>query len=172
MWHCSSPICYSTLGCIRSGVTRYTLLIVLYLYHMCQCGLHAVLWLHISILMRHLAAEPRCSKGMLFPSQCPSGTIMLTHYSKVWYDGFQEQGKYFITGLSCSSPTIGFYYFHFLFILSVGWYCRAGVIVLIGCISLSLSLALSTSLNNNNNNNNNFEGTVPMWDQKKKPRVG
>ena len=57
--------------CIRSGVTLCTLLIVFYLDRMCQCGLHAVLWLHIGILMRRLPAEPRSSAGLLFPSQCP-----------------------------------------------------------------------------------------------------
>ena len=31
----------------RSGVTRCTLFMVLYLDHMCQCGWHAVLWSHI-----------------------------------------------------------------------------------------------------------------------------
>ena len=41
--------------------------------------------------------------------------------------------------------------FPFLFFLSVGWYCGAGVFGLIGCISLSLSLALQTFFNNNNN---------------------
>ena len=45
--------------CMRSGVTWCTLLMVLYLDRMCRCGLHAVLWLHIQILMRRLAAEPR-----------------------------------------------------------------------------------------------------------------
>ena len=60
---------------IRSGVTRCTLLMVLYLYHMCQCGLHAVLWSHIGTLMHRLAAEPRSTAGLLFPSRCPSGTI-------------------------------------------------------------------------------------------------
>ena len=35
---------------IRSGVTRCTLLMVLYLDHMCQYGLHAVLWSHIGNL--------------------------------------------------------------------------------------------------------------------------
>ena len=30
-----------------------------YLDRMCQCGLHAVPWSQISILIRHLAAEPR-----------------------------------------------------------------------------------------------------------------
>ena len=32
---------------IRSGATRYTLIMVLYLDRMCQCGLHAVFWSHI-----------------------------------------------------------------------------------------------------------------------------
>ena len=45
--------------------------------------------------------------------------------------------------------------FPFLFFLSMGWYCGAGVFGLIGCIPLSLSLALPTFFNNNNNNNNN-----------------
>ena len=69
---------------IRSGVTRCTLLMVLYLDHMCQCGLHTVLWSHIGTLMHHFAAEPRSTAGLLFPSRCPSGTILLTQYSMVW----------------------------------------------------------------------------------------
>ena len=69
---------------IRSGVTRYTLLMVLYLNRMCQCRLHAVLWSHIGTLMHRLAAEPRSTAGLLFPSRCPSGTILLTPYSMVW----------------------------------------------------------------------------------------
>ena len=40
--------------------------------------------------------------------------------------------------------------FPFLFFLSIGWYCGAGVFGLIGCISLSPSLALLTFFNNNN----------------------
>ena len=39
---------------------------------------------HIGILMRHLAAGPRSAAGLLFPSQCPSGTILLSPYSMVW----------------------------------------------------------------------------------------
>ena len=81
--HCRSVavlcICF-----IRSGVTRCTLLMVLYLDHMCQCGLHAVLWSHIGTLMHRLAAEPRSTAELLFPSRCPSGTILLTPYSLVW----------------------------------------------------------------------------------------
>ena len=65
---------------IRSGVIRCTLLMLLYLDHMCQCGLHAVPWSHIGILMRRLVAEPRNTAGLIFPFKCPSGTILLTTY--------------------------------------------------------------------------------------------
>ena len=75
--------CY-LVCCIGSGVTRCTLLMVLYLDRICQCGLQAVLWFHIVILMRRHSAEPRSTTGLLFPSQCPSGTILLTPYSMVW----------------------------------------------------------------------------------------
>ena len=70
--------------CIRSGVTRCTRLMMHYLDRMRQCGLHVVPWSHIGILMRCLAAEPRSTTGLLFSSQCPSETILLTPYSMVW----------------------------------------------------------------------------------------
>ena len=57
---------------------------VLYLDFMSQRGLHAVLWSHIGTLMLRLAAEPCSTAGLLFPSRCPSGTILLTPYSMVW----------------------------------------------------------------------------------------
>ena len=41
--------------------------------------------------------------------------------------------------------------FIFIFFMSIGWYCGAGVLGLIGCRSLSSGLALPTSFNNNNN---------------------
>ena len=47
-------------------------------------GLHAVFWSHIGTLMHRLAAEPCSTAGLLFPSRCPSGTILLTPYSMVW----------------------------------------------------------------------------------------
>ena len=74
-----SCICF-----IKSGVTRCTLLMVLYLDRMCQHGLHAVLWSHIGTLMHRLAAGPCSTAGLLYPSRCPSGTILLTPYSMVW----------------------------------------------------------------------------------------
>ena len=69
---------------IRSGVPLCTLLMVLYLDSMCQCRLHAVLWSHIGTLMHRLAAEPCSTAGLLFPSRCLSGTVLLTPYSMVW----------------------------------------------------------------------------------------
>ena len=47
-----------------SGVTRCTLLMVLYLDRMCQFGLQAVLWPHIGTLMHRLAAEPCNTAGL------------------------------------------------------------------------------------------------------------
>ena len=69
---------------IRSGVTRCTLLMVLYLDYMCRRVLHAVLWSHISTLMHCLAAEPCSTTGLLFPFRCPSGMILLAPFSMVW----------------------------------------------------------------------------------------
>ena len=68
--------------------------------------------------------------------------------------GFKSRANVFFIGLSCSIPTIDFYYFSLLFFLSIGWYCGAGVFGLIWYISLFkfLSLALPTFFNNNNNN--------------------
>ena len=74
-----SCICF-----IRSGVTRCTLLMVLYLDCMCQCGLQAALRSHIGTFMHRLAAEPHSTEGLLFPSRSPSGTILLTPFSMVW----------------------------------------------------------------------------------------
>ena len=76
--------------CIRSGVTRCTRLMIRYLDRMWQCGLHTVLWIHIGILMRRLAGEPCSTAGLSFPSQCPSGMILLIPYSMVWDWRFQE----------------------------------------------------------------------------------
>ena len=64
--------------------TRCTLFMVLYLDRMSQRGLHAVLWSHIGTLMHRLAADPCGTAGLLFPSLCPSGTILLTPYRMVW----------------------------------------------------------------------------------------
>ena len=136
---------------------------------MCQCRLHAVPWSYIGILMRHLAAEPRSTAGLLSLSQCPSGTILLTPYSMVW-DWWVSRNRRTFIPLSVSlwndltdpysmvwdwwvsrAEPILFYwpkllslllsstFFLFLFFLYKGWYCGAVVFELIGCIYHSLS---------------------------------
>ena len=69
--------------CTRSGATRCTLFMVLFLCRICRCGLHAALWSHIDTPMRLLAAEPRCIAGLLFPCQCLCVTILVTQCSMV-----------------------------------------------------------------------------------------
>ena len=138
---------------IRSGVTRCTLLMVLYLDHMCQWGLHAVLWSHIGTLMHRLAAEHCSTAGLLFPSLCPSGTTLLTPYSMLWDWRVSRAGP-----MRYYWPKLLYPYYNLLlfshfssFCLYIGWYWGAGVFRLIGCKLLSPSLALSTFFNNNNN---------------------
>ena len=115
---------------IRSGVIRCTLLMVLYLDRMCQCWLHAVLWSHIGTLMHLLAAEPCSTAGLLFPSRCPSGTILLTPYPMVWDWRVSKAGPMLLYWPKLLYP----YYSLLLFsYLSIGWYCGAGVFGLIGC---------------------------------------
>ena len=70
--------------CTRSCVSRSTHFVALYLYLLCQSELHAVLWSHISILLRLPAEEPRSTSGLLFSSQSLSGMSWLTPYLMVW----------------------------------------------------------------------------------------
>ena len=77
---------------------------VLYLCRMCQCGLHAVLWSHIGILMFLFAAEPRSPAGLLFHSHYLCSPILLTCIRWRGTGGFQRQGQCFFIGLSCSIP--------------------------------------------------------------------
>ena len=109
---------------------------------MYQCGLHAMFWSHIGTILRRLAVEPCSTAGLLFPSRCPSGTILLTAYSMVWDWRVSRAGPmllywpkllYAHYSLLLSIP--------FLFFLSIGWYCGAEVFGLIGCTSLSLRIA-------------------------------
>ena len=112
--------------CIRSGspdAPHCAALPVPYVY-MCQCRLHAVLWSHIGILMHLLAAEPRSTAGCL--------TILDTLYSMVWDWRVLRSGPMFFYWPRLLAPFHVFYYFHFLFFLSFGWYWRAGVFGLIG----------------------------------------
>ena len=79
--------------CTRSDVNRCTLFLVLYLGRMCQSGLQVVLWPHIGFLMHLLAAEPRSTAGLLFPSQYLSGTILVTVFDGVGLAGFKSRAN-------------------------------------------------------------------------------
>ena len=102
---------------------------------------------------RYTYAPPRCrtllySGTYIFPSRCPFGTILLTLYSMMWDWRVSRAVPILLYW-----PKLLYPYYSlllFLFFLSIGWYCEAGVFGLIGCISLSLSLALPTFFNNNN----------------------
>ena len=112
--------------CIRSGLTRCSLIKVLYLDCMCQCGLHDVLWSHICILMWRLAAEPRSTEGLLFPSLCPSGTILLTLYSMVWDWRVSRALPMLFYWPKLLYPYYSLQlFFPFLIFLFISWYCEA-----------------------------------------------
>ena len=67
---------------------------------------------HRCILMSRLASENCSTAGLLFCSQGPSGTILLTPYWMGWdFNITLRGGQCFFIGLSCSVPTIVFYYF-------------------------------------------------------------
>ena len=133
---CQSCVCF-----IRSCVTRCTLLMVLYLDHMCH---------------RYTYAPLRCrtsqySRTFILISVSFCNDLAYPVFVGVGLAGFKSRANVVSIGLSCSIPTILFYSFSLSLFLSIGWYCGAGVFGLIGCISLSLSLALPTFLSNNNN---------------------
>ena len=126
------------------GITRCTLLIMFYLYRMCQCVLLAMLRLHMGALMRRFAAESRSSVGLLLPSLCPSGMILLTPYSMEWDWRVSRAWPMLSYWPNCSIPSMVFYYFS-LSLQSVNRLVLYGwVFGLIRCISLSLSFALPT----------------------------
>ena len=84
---------------------------VLYLDRMSQCGLHAVPWSHIGILMSLLAAEPRSTAGLFFPISVPLERSCRLRIRWCGTGGFQEQCQCFFIGLSCSIHIIVFWYF-------------------------------------------------------------
>ena len=94
VWHCSATLCGSTVYVVKDQVkTRCIDFMVVYLCRMCQCGLQAVLWSHIGILIRFLVAEPSSTKVPLFLFQSPCGTILLTLYSILWDNRVSRVGQ-------------------------------------------------------------------------------
>ena len=68
------------------------------------------LWSLIGILMPRLATEPRSIAGLLFPSLCPSGTILPTPYSMVWDWRVSRAGSIFFYGPKLLYPYYCLYY--------------------------------------------------------------
>ena len=103
----------------------------------CQCGLYAVVWLHIGIFMRN------CRN-----SQCLCGTILPTLYFMVCGWRASREGPMILYWPKLLAP----------FLSSVfpfsSFCCEAGVYGLMGCKSLSPGRAFPTFFNNNNNNKN------------------
>ena len=147
MWQ--SCVCF-----IRSGVTRCTLLMVLYLDRICQYGLPAVLWSHIGTFMHRLAAESCSTAGFLFPFRCSSGTILLTPFSMVWDWRVSRAGPMLLYWPKLLYPYYSLLLFFTFssFCLYVGIVGLGSIFGLMGCTLLSLRLALPTFINDNNNN--------------------
>ena len=131
---------------IRSFVKQWTLFMVPYLDRMCQCRLRAVLWSHISTLMHRLAAEPRRTARLLFPSRCPCGMILLTPYSMVW-DWRVSRARpmlFYIPKMLCPFYNLLLFFPSLLSVHRLvlwGWGLRTDRVY---ALSLSLSLALPT----------------------------
>ena len=88
--------------------------------------------MHISTLMRLLAAEPRSIAGFLFPCRYLCGTLLVTQHAMVWDWRISRAVQRIFIGLAARSLFVSSC-FAFLFFHSMGWYCRAGVLELIGC---------------------------------------
>ena len=81
--------------CIRSSVTRCTLVTVIYLNRMCQYGLHAVLWSHI-ILMLLFVAKPRSTAILLCPSVALYNDLADIVFDGVGLQGFKSWANAFL----------------------------------------------------------------------------
>ena len=82
--------------CIRSGVTPCTLLMVFYLDRMCQCGLHAVLWSHISTLMHHSLQNLAVPHDFCFPLSVHLERSSLPAFDGVGLAGFKSWANAFL----------------------------------------------------------------------------
>ena len=97
---------------------------------MCQCGLHAAIWSHIGILMCLLAAL----HNLGVPPDLDSLSVSL--WNDLYGLAFDGVG---VTGFKASAFLLAeaarslfvFYWFSFLFVLSIGWHCGDGVFRLI-----------------------------------------
>ena len=109
LWQCC--VC-----CTRSGVTRSTHFVALYLCLMCRSGLHAVLWSHIIVLctapLQNLAV-PQDFNSSLSISMERSG------WPRIWWcgiGGFQEQVRCLFVGIVALSFFVFNYSLSLLFL--------------------------------------------------------
>ena len=105
---------------------------------------------------RYTYAPPRCRTLQYSRTFIPFSVSLWNDLANPVYDGVGLAGFKSRANAFFYRPKLLYPYYSlllFLFFLSLGWYCGAGVFRLIWCISLSPSLALPTFFNNNNNNN-------------------
>ena len=115
---------------------------------------------------RYTYAPPRCRTLQYSRTFIPFSVSLWNGLANPVFDGvglagFKSRANASLLALACSIPTMVFYPLSFLFLLSLGWYCGAGIFGLIGCISLSPSLALPTFFHNNNNQSDDPCSTIP-----------
>ena len=108
--------------------------------------------------MHDTYAPPRCRTSQYSRTFIPFSVSRWNDLANPVFDGvglagFKSRANASLLAQAALSLLQSSTLFPFLFFLSIGWYCGAGVLGLIGCISLSPSLALLTFNNNNNNNN-------------------
>ena len=104
----------------------------------------------------YVYAPPRCRTSQYCRTFIPLSVSLWNGLDDPMFDGvglagFKSRASAFLLAKLLSafvSSTV----FPFLFFLSIGWCCGAGVFGLIGCQPLSPGLAMPTFFNNNNNN--------------------
>ena len=125
-------LCRYYVYCAKSGVTRCTLWVVLYLSRMCRCVLRAVLWSYIGILMRLLAAEPRRPQDFI-----PLSVSLWNDIGDPVFDGvaqadFKSRANSFLLAQLLVRSLFLSYCFPLVIFYSMGLYCGTGVLGLMG----------------------------------------
>ena len=100
--------------CIRSGVTRCSLIMVLYLYFMCQYGFCVVLWSHSGILIHLLGRTSQYCRISIPLSVLLWKDLSAPVFDGVGLVGFKSKTNYFLWVKAACSLFI-FYCFPFLF---------------------------------------------------------
>ena len=89
------------------------------MFRIYKCGLHTVLWSQIFILLRLLAAEPRCTALLLFSPKCLCEYLADPLFDGVGLGGFKSGANGFLLA-SAARPIFVFNCFPFCFFLYVG----------------------------------------------------